>query len=73
MTDRHACDRCGMTYPSPLPRCRAPGCTLHICRWCAHQGECLDGKHVYRCASPHCPGFPYRASDYPHPPEVCHA
>jgi hypothetical protein len=26
-----------------------------------------DGAHHYRCASPACPGFPWRASVSPHP------
>jgi hypothetical protein len=26
---------------------------------------------LHKCCSPNCPGFPYRASDRPHPPDVC--
>lgn len=44
--------------------------------------ECLDsegcvaqrghaGPHIYRCASPHCPGMPWRASNTPHPVPRC--
>jgi len=29
----------------------------------------LPGR--YRCCSPNCPGYPYRASELPHPADTC--
>lgn len=32
----------------------------------------LDAEAArYKCCSPRCPGFPYKASEWAHPPDVC--
>ena len=34
-------------------------------------GDAIDGSRTFKCCSPNCPGFPWKASDHPHPPDVC--
>lgn len=41
-----------------------PGtCPVNDC--CLEDGH--DGPHKYKCAGPHCPGLPWKASDLAHP------
>ena len=44
------------------PRCSHTSGGVRCCRE-PHE----DGPHLYRCASEGCPGYPWKASNTPHP------
>lgn len=35
-------------------------------------GEAIVAPELYKCCSPHCPGYPFKASEIAHPPSTCH-
>jgi hypothetical protein len=46
------------------------------CRHVSSFVRCVErqghsGPHMYRCASDNCPGYPWRASNTPHPWDTC--
>lgn len=56
----------GRKYEKDKSRCTYISGGVRCCRELNH-----NGSHFYKCCSDNCPGYPWLASNVPHPKDTC--